>query len=104
MKGNLNVSVLCNELYVLIQAPQDASNHTLESFVNSILFVANLLILVNNILKDQSDESNECYEEGTHSNRATMVPDSPLERSADTDLTSGIRHLLALSREVPHAS
>ena len=33
-----------------------------------------------------------------------MVPDGPLESSADADFTSSIGHLLTLSRVVPHAS
>ena len=63
MKCNLNIGVLGNELNVLIQAPQNASYNTLESFVNGVLFVANLLVLVNNVLKDDSNESNKCDKE-----------------------------------------
>jgi len=63
VKCNLNISVLGNELNVLIQAPQDASSNTLECFVNGVLFVANLLVLVNNVLKDNSNESNKCDKE-----------------------------------------
>lgn len=33
-----------------------------------------------------------------------MVPDGPFESSADADFASSIRHLLTLSRVVPHAS
>lgn len=68
MKCNLNIGVLGDELNIFIQAPQDASNDTLEGFVNGVLFVANLLVLVNNVLKDKSNESNKCDKERSHGN------------------------------------
>jgi hypothetical protein len=63
VKSDLDIGVFGDELHVLIQAPQDASNNTLEDFVNGILLVSNLLILVNNVLENKSNEGDKCYQE-----------------------------------------
>lgn len=65
---NLDISVLGDELNVLVEAPEDASNHNLQHFVNGVLFVADFLVLVNDVLKNNSNESNESNQKRSHRN------------------------------------
>ena len=68
MKGDLNVSVFGNKLNTLVKAPEDASCDAFKSFVNWIFFVSNFFILVNDILKDDSDHLNNSDQERSESN------------------------------------
>lgn len=104
MESDLNVCVLSNELNILVKAPYDATNYALYSFIYWILFVSNLLVLVNDIFEDNSDKSYQCNQEGSHCNRSDVIPHGPSESHVYTDLTSSIGHFLSLSRVVPHAS
>ena len=85
MEGDLNVSIFGNELNALVKAPKDASGNTLESFVNWVLFVSNLLILINDILEDDSDQLNKSDQERSESYRSAMVPGGPSEGFANAN-------------------
>lgn len=86
MKGNLNISIFGNELNTLIKAPKNASGNTFESFVNWILFVSDLLILINDILENDSDQLNKSDQERSESYRSAMVPGGPSEGFANTNI------------------
>jgi len=56
----LNESIFGDELNILVKAPKDVPNVAFHYLVNWVLFISNLFVFVNNILEDNSDESNQC--------------------------------------------
>jgi hypothetical protein len=57
----LDESILCNELDVFIKAPKHISDVAFSSFVNTVLLWSNLFELVNKVLENNPDESNQSY-------------------------------------------
>jgi len=56
-QGDLDVGLFVHKLDAAIKGPGDESNAGLDSFPNSVCFWLGLLILVNDILENKSDNS-----------------------------------------------
>jgi hypothetical protein len=63
LEGNLDIGVLGDEFDVFVKHPENASGHTFETFINWIFFVSDLLILVNDVFKNNSDECDQSNKE-----------------------------------------
>lgn len=65
MQGDLDVSVLVNELDAAIKALSDASDTTLGGFPDTIFALAGvcLLILIDQVLADHSDHGDNSEQE-----------------------------------------
>lgn len=63
MQGDLNVGIFSNEFNTLIKAPKDASGHAFECFVNWVFFISDFFILVDYVLKNNSDHLYKGYQE-----------------------------------------
>jgi hypothetical protein len=65
VKSNLDVSIFVDELNAHIEAFQDASDVASHALENDVVFHASFFILVNDVLKDNSDHSDHSNEEST---------------------------------------
>jgi len=68
VESNLDVSVLCDKLNVLIKAPENTSHAARDGLVDCIILVSHGFIFLVEIFEYNSDESNQGDNEGTESN------------------------------------
>jgi len=59
----LDECILGDEFNVFIKAPEDISDVAFQALVESIFFISNLFVLVNNVFKDDSDECDQSNDE-----------------------------------------
>jgi hypothetical protein len=105
MEGNLDISVLVHEFDAAIKALKVASDNAGNNFEDNVIFHASFLILVDEVLKYNSDCSHNGNNESSPSEGSQMISESPLDRDQDTcwfiTLFAFIR---SVTSEVPQAN
>lgn len=99
VKSNLNKSILSNEFDILIQAPENASHGAGDYFVKGAIFASHGFVLVSQVLKNNSDHSDNSNTESSECNGSTMIPSTPVNSCDQADATGSV----SSSVEVPHA-
>ena len=84
MESNLDVSVLVHELDAAIKALEVASDDAGHNFEDDVIFHSSFFVLVDEILKYNSDGSHNSNDESSPSEGSQMVSESPLDRDKDT--------------------
>ena len=72
VQSHLNERVLGNKLYVLVEAPQDASDAAKDNLYHRVIFV-HFFILLGEVFEHDSDCCNHCDDERSEGDRANVI-------------------------------
>jgi len=77
VKSNLNVSVFVHKFDTAIKAFEVASNAAFNNIPNNVFFVSSLFILIDKVLKCNSDHCDDSDNERAPCERSQMISENP---------------------------